>query len=164
MLQISELCELCAIAYEIYKRNWHCVNHIPGIHDNGPCDHELWRRTLTAYTSRNNHVSLKITRPCTMLMFINKVFDCINLYYTPFSLLLSLTYLATYLLSILFSMYSSIQYSCLFPLSFSFYTPLPPLHKSTFIHPGNSTSHNNHVLLKITQPCTMLTRTMLIQQ
>ena len=23
--------------------------HIPGIHDNGPRDHELWRRTLTAY-------------------------------------------------------------------------------------------------------------------
>ena len=33
----------------IYKRNLHCVNHIPGIHDNGPRDHELWRRTLTAY-------------------------------------------------------------------------------------------------------------------
>ena len=49
MLYISELCELCAIAYEIYKRNLHCVNHIPGIHDNGPRDHELWRRTLTAY-------------------------------------------------------------------------------------------------------------------
>ena len=31
------------------SRNWHCVNHIPGIHDNGPRDHELWRRTLTAY-------------------------------------------------------------------------------------------------------------------
>ena len=25
------------------------MNHIPGIHDNGPRDHELWRRTLTAY-------------------------------------------------------------------------------------------------------------------
>ena len=30
-------------------RNLHCVNHIPGIHDNGPRDHELWHRTLTAY-------------------------------------------------------------------------------------------------------------------
>ena len=49
MLYISELCEECAIAYEIYKRNLHCVNPIPGIHDNGPRDHELWRRTLTAY-------------------------------------------------------------------------------------------------------------------
>ena len=29
------------IAYEIYKRNLHCVNHIPGIHDNGPRGHEL---------------------------------------------------------------------------------------------------------------------------
>ena len=37
----------CVIAYEIYR--FHCVNHIPGIHDNGPRDHELWRRTLTAY-------------------------------------------------------------------------------------------------------------------
>ena len=27
---------LHAIANEIYKRNLHCVNHIPGIHDNGP--------------------------------------------------------------------------------------------------------------------------------
>ena len=26
---------------KIYKRNLHCVNHIPGIHDNGPRDHEL---------------------------------------------------------------------------------------------------------------------------
>ena len=25
-----------AIAYEIYNRNWQSVNHIPGIHDNGP--------------------------------------------------------------------------------------------------------------------------------
>ena len=29
--------------------NWQSVNHIPGIHDNGPCDHGLWRLTLTAY-------------------------------------------------------------------------------------------------------------------
>ena len=28
------------------------MNHIPGIHDNGPRDHELWRRTLTAYCDR----------------------------------------------------------------------------------------------------------------
>ena len=27
---------LHAIANDIYKRNLHCVNHIPGIHDNGP--------------------------------------------------------------------------------------------------------------------------------
>ena len=27
---------LHAIANEIYKRNLHCVNRIPGIHDNGP--------------------------------------------------------------------------------------------------------------------------------
>ena len=25
------------------------MNHIPGIHDNGPRGYELWRRTLTAY-------------------------------------------------------------------------------------------------------------------
>ena len=25
------------------------MNHIPGIHDNGPCDHGVWRLTLTAY-------------------------------------------------------------------------------------------------------------------
>ena len=28
---------------------WQSVNHIPGIHDNGPRDHGLWRLTLTAY-------------------------------------------------------------------------------------------------------------------
>ena len=39
----------CAIANEIDKRNWQSVNHIPGIHDNGPRDHGLWRLTLTAY-------------------------------------------------------------------------------------------------------------------
>ena len=38
-----------AIANEIDKRNWQSVNHIPGIHDNGPRDHGLWRLTLTAY-------------------------------------------------------------------------------------------------------------------
>ena len=38
-----------AIAYEIDKRNWQSVNHIPGIHDNGPRDQGLWRPTLTAY-------------------------------------------------------------------------------------------------------------------
>ena len=38
-----------AIANEIDKRNWQSVNHIPGIHDNGPPDHGLWRLTLTAY-------------------------------------------------------------------------------------------------------------------
>ena len=30
-----------AIAYEIYKRNLQSVNQIPGIHENGPRDHEL---------------------------------------------------------------------------------------------------------------------------
>ena len=39
---------LHAIANEIYKRNLHCVNHIPGIHDNGPPRTTLWRLTLTA--------------------------------------------------------------------------------------------------------------------
>ena len=41
---------LHAIANEIYKRNLHCVNRIPGIHDNGPPRTTLWRLTLTAYT------------------------------------------------------------------------------------------------------------------
>ena len=40
---------LHAIANEIYKRNLHCVNHIPGIHDNGPPRTTLWRLTVTAY-------------------------------------------------------------------------------------------------------------------
>ena len=40
---------LHAITNEIYKRNLHCVNHIPGIHDNGPPRTTLWRLTLTAY-------------------------------------------------------------------------------------------------------------------
>ena len=39
----------CAIANKIDKRNWQSVNHIPGIHDNGPRDHGVWRLTLTAY-------------------------------------------------------------------------------------------------------------------
>ena len=39
-------------------RNWHCVNHIPGIHDNGPRDHELWRRTLTAYYKRRHFLTI----------------------------------------------------------------------------------------------------------
>ena len=50
MLSISGLCEDCAVANEIDKRNWQSVNHIPGIHDNGPRDHGVWRLTLTAYT------------------------------------------------------------------------------------------------------------------
>ena len=44
---------LHAIANEIYKRNLHCVNRIPGIHDNGPPWTTLWRLTLTAYNSAN---------------------------------------------------------------------------------------------------------------
>ena len=56
--------KLCAI--EIYKRNLHCVNHIPGIHDNGPRDHELWRRTLTAYSKGN--LSLHFTQVYEMML------------------------------------------------------------------------------------------------
>ena len=48
--RFQSFCENCAIANEIDKRNWQSVNHIPGIHDNGPRDHGLWRLTLTAYT------------------------------------------------------------------------------------------------------------------
>ena len=40
---------LHAITNEIYKQSLHCVNHIPGIHDNGPPWTTLWRLTLTAY-------------------------------------------------------------------------------------------------------------------
>ena len=43
---------LHAVSNEIDKRNWQSVNHIPGIHDNGPPDHGLWRLTLTAYSMR----------------------------------------------------------------------------------------------------------------
>ena len=32
-----------------WQANWQSVNHIPGIHDNGPRDHGVWRLTLTAY-------------------------------------------------------------------------------------------------------------------
>ena len=39
---------LHAIANEIYKQNLHCVNRIPGIHDNGPPRTTLWRLTLKA--------------------------------------------------------------------------------------------------------------------
>ena len=49
VVDFTELCEDCAIAYEIDKWNWQSVNHIPGIHDNGPRDHDMWRLTLTAY-------------------------------------------------------------------------------------------------------------------
>ena len=38
-----------SMKYTFYKQNWQSVNHIPGIHDNGPPDHGLWRLTLTAY-------------------------------------------------------------------------------------------------------------------
>ena len=44
---------LHAIANDIYKQNLHCVNHIPGIHDNGPPRTTLWRLTLTAYWQGN---------------------------------------------------------------------------------------------------------------
>ena len=37
--------------------NWQSVNHIPGIHDNGPCDHGVWRLTLTAYSTILNQAS-----------------------------------------------------------------------------------------------------------
>ena len=45
MLYISELCEDCAVANEIDDA-W---TNIPGIHDNGPRDHGVWRLTLTVY-------------------------------------------------------------------------------------------------------------------
>ena len=35
-----------------WQGNWQSVNHIPGICDNGPRDHGVWRLTLTAYYIR----------------------------------------------------------------------------------------------------------------
>ena len=32
-----------------WQWNWQSMNHIPGIYDNGPRDHGMWRLTLTAY-------------------------------------------------------------------------------------------------------------------
>ena len=43
---------LCDRLWNLQAKFTSCVNHIPGIHDNGPRDHELWRRTLTAYYER----------------------------------------------------------------------------------------------------------------
>ena len=56
-----------AIAYEIYKRNLQSVNHIPGIHDNGPPDRGLWRLTLTAYSQniQFDEVSVSNFLTCT---------------------------------------------------------------------------------------------------
>ena len=53
-----------AIANEIDKRNWQSVNHIPGIHDNGPHDHSLWRLTLTAYcdSTTTSMINMIITK------------------------------------------------------------------------------------------------------
>ena len=53
MLKISELCEDCAIANEIDNEIDKAWTNIPGIHDNGPRDHGVWRLTLTAYSSTN---------------------------------------------------------------------------------------------------------------
>ena len=50
MLYISELCEDCAVANEIDNEIDKAWTNIPGIHDNGPRDHGVWRLTLTAYT------------------------------------------------------------------------------------------------------------------
>ena len=50
---------LHAIANEIYKQNLHCVNHIPGIHDNAPPRTTLWRLTLTAYSFRGKFMKTK---------------------------------------------------------------------------------------------------------
>ena len=49
MLLISELCDYCAIANEIDNEIDKAWMNIPGIHDNGPRDHGVWRLTLTAY-------------------------------------------------------------------------------------------------------------------
>ena len=49
MLYISELCEDCAIANEIYYEIDDAWTNIHGIHDNGTRDHGVWRLTLTAY-------------------------------------------------------------------------------------------------------------------
>ena len=35
-----------------WQGNWQSVNHILGIHDNGPRDHGVWRLTLTAYLAK----------------------------------------------------------------------------------------------------------------
>ena len=62
-----ELCEDCAIANEIDKRNWQSVNHIPGIHDNGP---RLWRLTLTAY----NHNAYAYTgKPLIIQYYVHNI-------------------------------------------------------------------------------------------
>ena len=53
---MSELCEDCAIANEIDKEIDKASTNIPGIHDNGPRDHDVWRLTLTAYRPRNSYV------------------------------------------------------------------------------------------------------------
>ena len=49
MLWISELCEDYAVANEIDNEIDKAWTNIPGIHDNGPRDHGVWRLTLTAY-------------------------------------------------------------------------------------------------------------------
>ena len=50
MLYISELCEDCAVANEIDYEIDDAWTNIHGIYDNGPCDHGVWRLTLTAYS------------------------------------------------------------------------------------------------------------------
>ena len=41
--------------------NWQSVNHIPGIYDNGPRDHGVWRLTLTAYCICLYHTPLSLS-------------------------------------------------------------------------------------------------------
>ena len=43
MLYISELCEDCAVANEIDYEIDDAWTNIPGIYDNGPRDHGMWR-------------------------------------------------------------------------------------------------------------------------
>ena len=60
MLYISELCEDCAVANEIDNKIDKAWTNIPGIHDNGPRDHGVWRLTLTAYTHEVLDTKLKL--------------------------------------------------------------------------------------------------------
>ena len=46
--------------------NWQSVNHIPGIHDNGPRDHDLWRLTLTAYHHTTRKMLIGGSTPSTV--------------------------------------------------------------------------------------------------
>ena len=59
--------------------NWQSVNHIPGIHDNGPCDQGLWRLTLTAYWLSRFFVIIK-TLTFTGLDIVLKTSRALQLY------------------------------------------------------------------------------------